>query len=843
MSDLPSQFPLKYSAWKWILFCFPVLALIFCGSSARAASAPAVVIDSQQLLATGFNNPQAVAVNNTNQGALFIADTNNNQIAILTTSGYWFEFQPPGFTLSAPLAVALDTKGDLFIGDSPSNNGTNYGRIIEMPAENGNLTGTAQLFYSGGPLVNPTALAIDSAGTMFIGDYPYSTGIGAIYSLAAGSNTLQPLNFTGLNTPFTPAALVRDSSNNLYIADVGNYEGSNGGVYIAPDTGGAAQQIPTQSFVINQPSGLLLDSAGDLFILSLLGTGQGYNAGQQVIVVPGASPDNPYIIPSNALGTSSSMALDPNGNLDVVVTGAPTPGAGQVVQLNFANPTYLGYLNLGQAGQAIGFNFEFNAPTTLNGFRIVSQGDVTTDVTTGTGGTCTNGKHDTLPNGGPTISPLYPYTCLGNYEGSPTYPGLRDSAILVRGASGSILGSTNVYEFGSAPAEVTYPLRATVTATNLQQPQALAISGNNKTVYIADTIADIVYSTPNLGGTTLTPVSTGNFSLQAPIALALNGAGDLFIADFNLGEVIKVPTATGAAPSMVIAPGGLLQHPTTLAFDYLGNLFIGDAGPAGFSADSSNPGYIVKLAAGSTTPVKLPMPSGISVVLPESLAFPPYTDNLYIGDAGDPSGVGQVVFVSADGSQGSLVPLNNVTNPSGLAFDSSAALYVLDGTANTITVLQALNRAPQYLVNFDNSSLFAASALAISAGGQSFVIADIGNATSNKLVYLNGNRSTLAFGGVNVGKSSTLEATEYDIGNLPLTLASPFYTTNGPNNAFSFSNSSTCGNNVTLQVGTSCSIDVVFQPVGSGLTMQQIMVDSNAYNSGVPILTVRGTGR
>jgi hypothetical protein len=150
---------------------------------------------------------------------------------------------------------------------------------------------------------------------------------------------------------------------------------------------------------------------------------------------------------------------------------------------------------------------------------------------------------------------------------------------------------------------------------------------------------------------------------------------------------------------------------------------------------------------------------------------------------------------------------------------------------------------PPYVVNFNNSALAAASALAISAGGQSFVVANIGTGSTNNLVYLNGNRSTLAFGSVPVGQSSTLPATEYNIGNMNLTLASPFYATNGPNNSFSLSNTSTCGNNLMLTVGGSCSIDVVFAPVASGQTTQQIMVDSSAYNSGVPILTVRGTGR
>jgi sugar lactone lactonase YvrE len=834
MSDKQSPLSPKYSAWKWKFFCFPVLALILCGSSAWAAAAPAVVIDTQQTLANGLNSPQSIAVNSTNQGTVFIADTNNNQIVALLPGGFFYGFTPPGYTLSTPQAVALDSQGDLFIADTPTNNGTSFGRIIEMTATGGNLNGNAKLVFSGAPLTNPISLTVDSSGTLFIGDLPPSQA-GNIYSLTAGGTTPQLLSFTGLSSQLTPAALLRDSSNNLYIADNGNASGTFiGGVYIAPDTGGAATQVATQSFLINQPSGLALDAAGDLFITSLIGQGA---TGQQIVEVPAASPANPYIIPNNGIGAASSMALDINGNLDVVDSAF-----NQLVQLNFANPTNMGYINVGQAGPAIQFNFEFNAPATLNGFRIVSQGDVSTDLTTAGGGTCTTGKHTTQPGGGPAISPYYPYTCLGNYEGSPTYPGLRNSSVMVRSTGATILASTDVYEMGEGAAEVTYPMTTTTTASALQQPQGLAISGLNKTVYIADTQAGVVYSTKNLNGTALTAVSTGTISLQAPSALALDGAGNLFIADFNLGEVIEVPTYTGAAPSVVIAPGGLLKHPIALALDFLGNLYVGDAGPGGVNAGNGNPGYVVKLPAGSSTPFTLPMPAGVSLVFPQALATNPYTADLYIGDGGDPSGVGQVVGVTPNGSIGGTVTLPNVTNPTGLAYDPNGALYVLDGVANTITVDQ-FSSVPPYVVNFDNSSLEGGRGLAVSAGGQSFLVANIGTGSTNSLVYLNGNRSALAFGGVPVGQSSTLTATEYNIGNTSLTLASPFYTTNQPNEAFTLSNSSTCGNGITLSNGGSCSIDVVFQPGGSGSTTQQIMVDSNAYNSGVPILTVRGTGK
>jgi sugar lactone lactonase YvrE len=831
----PFEFRAKSSLVK--LFCLSSLALSI-GASGAWGAVPAVVIDTQQTIGTGLNNPQAIAVNNTNQGAIFIADTNNNQLVALLSNGFSFAFQPPGFTLSTPQALALDTKGDLFIGDTPTSNGSSVGRVIEMTADGtGNLTGAAQLVYSGAPLTNPTSLTVDSAGTLFIGDFPPS-GVGAIYSLAAGGTTPQLLNITGgPPAQFFPSALVRDSSNNLYFADNGNLQGSNGAVYVVSDAGGTAAQVATQSFLVNQPTGLALNAAGDLYILTLLGTGTGFNAGQQVLVIPAASPTTPYIVPNNGIGTGSGLAFDAKSNLDVVDSFN-----GDVVQLAYGNPTNLGNVNVGQAGPQIGFNFEFNAPATLRGFRVVTQGDVSTDLTQISGGTCTNGAHNNLPHGGPAVSPYFPYTCAETYEGTPTFPGIRTSAILVRGPANTILASTPVYETGFAGVEITYPLDASNTATNLQQPQAVAISGDNKTVYVADTQAGKVYSTGGLGGSTLTTVSTGTFALQAPIALALDGAGNLYIADYSLGEVIEVPTTTGLAPSMVIPPGGLLQHPIALTVDNLGDLYIGDAGPAGFAAGTGNPGYVVKIPVGGAA-FKMTLPT-VSVIFPQSLVTDFYTNNLFIGDGGDPSGVGQVVGVTPDGSIGGPLALSGVTNPTGLAFDPAGNLYILDGLANTITIDPIYSSAPPYLLNFKNTLLSAASAMAISAGGQSFVIANIGAGSDNNLVLVNGNRSTLAFGGVTQGtQSDPLTATEYNIGNLNLTLGNPFFSSATSNSAFSILGSSTCGANQTLTVGSSCSINVEFTPASIGQTTEQITVNSTGYNTGVPILTLQGTGK
>jgi sugar lactone lactonase YvrE len=833
----PSRFSAKDFIVKRTLFCFPALTLAICASTGWA-QAPSVVIDAQQTIGTLSKGAQGIAVSK--NGTVFIADTNDNQVLALNPkTGVSTPVSTGGITLLLPTPLALDANGDLFIGDTPSGIG---GRIVELTGDGkGNLTGAAKTYFSGAPLKNPFALTVDSAGTLFIGDYPTDTGNGVIYSLAAGGSTLTTLSFPGIPTQFTPASFFRVGTN-LYIADNGAGSTGIGGVYVAPATGGTAQKIPTYSFTITNPTGIRLDAAGNIYILTYLTTGSGYNSGQQVVVVPAASPTTPYILPTNGILYGTDMQLDPAGNLDVL-----DYASGTVVQLTSANPVNVGNkINVGGTGSPVQFNFEFNQATTLRGFRVVTQGDVSQELTQSTGGTCVNGKHTNLGTGGPTISNFFPYTCVENFSGTPTYPGLRTSAIQVKGVNTTILASLPVYQMGFAGAEITYPVNERTTVTGLQGPQDVKISGLDKTVYVSDLGAGVVYSIAGLGGSKLTPVSTGTIPLSGPSGLALDGAGNLFIGDFYNAQLIEVPTTTGLAPS-VVNTGGLLQHPISMALDAVGNIYIGDAGPDGFNASFANPGYIVKIPVGGS-PFKMTIPA-VPIAFPQSLAADPITAALMIGDGGNLDGSGaQVVQVSADGTTASVKPIDGITSPSGLAFDPAEQLYVLDFSANTITVLPPTGG--QHLLTFNNSTLHASVGFGISAGGQSFVLVTLANGANDyNLLFLNGNRSTLAFGGVKLGNQSDPEtATEYNIGNLPLTLSSPYYTTNGVNAAFSVLNSTTCGNAVVLDPAASCDINAQFKPVNLGQTTQQLTVKSDGYNGGSgainpPILTLRGTGR
>jgi sugar lactone lactonase YvrE len=808
------------------------IATLFCTSHALAA-VPAVVVDAQETIGSNnFIDPQQVVV--APNGIVYAADTSNNQvlqyIPNLPNQANASQVKVPGYSLSSPQGLAVDAAGDLYIAD----NSGHFGRILEVVANaNGTLSNVVKVINSGGPLIQPLAMVIDSSNTLFVGDMG-AKGNGDIYSIAPGKAPVALK--TGVSS-FTPGALARDSASDLYFVDSGS---NNGGVYEMPVGGGTAAAVATAPFSVFQPNGVALDPAGDLFILAQVsGGGRGANLGQQVLEIPAAPSSAPYVIPSSNLQNLNGMTMDPQGNLDLVgVNTGFLNFFGYVTQLNFSNPVGLGAVRVSGIGNGVLFNFEFNAVNTLGGFRAVTIGDQgprNSDVIDGSFGNCPK-----IPS---NTSATQPYTCSQTFQATPQYTGMRESAIQVQGPKSSILSSTPVYETGLSAAQITYPLDSSTTALGLIEPQGITASGFDQTVYVADLANGAVYSLSGLNGSSPQAVSTGGIPLQAPSAVAMNGEGDLFIADFNLGEVVVVPTTTGQLP-YVLNTGNLLQHPIALTLDFLGDLYIGDSGPDGDSATSSAPGYVVEVPYKGSA-FMLPTP-GVQVIFPEALAADSISGNLLIGDGGDAStGIGQIVSVPANGGNASVVVVTGATaptDPSGLTFDAAENLYVLDGVANTITVVPPSGAS--YLLNFNGSALAAPSAMVSSAGSQSFVIANIGGGSSNNLVYLNGNSSTLAFGNQALNtQSQTMTATVANIGNQPMTLSKPnYYKLVNANAAFSILGSSTCSSGEMLTSSTTCSINVQFDPTFAGAQSEKLTISSNAYNSGTPVSTFNGTG-
>jgi hypothetical protein len=292
----------------------------------------------------------------------------------------------------------------------------------------------------------------------------------------------------------------------------------------------------------------------------------------------------------------------------------------------------------------------------------------------------------------------------------------------------------------------------------------------------------------------------------------------------------------------VLNTGGLLQYPFALALNKYGDVFIGDAGPAGFNASRQEPGFIVVVPHGGTA-FKLSI--GVAVTFPQALTVNNVTGDLLIGDGGDVSDfIGQLVKVTPAGfaSVVSITSPEVVTDPSGLTFDAAGNLYVLDGALNTITVVSSTG-STSLLPGSDSGAINAGSAIASSAGSQSFVVTNLGGGTANSLVFLNGNSTTVAYGNQKVNTSSASQAaTVTNIGNATLTLSSSFYSPR-PIPGFALATDETCAGGLALTASSpSCSFAVDFSPTIAGGVSQSVKINSNAYNAGTPLIRLSGKG-
>jgi Ca2+-binding RTX toxin-like protein len=188
--------------------------------------------------------------------------------------------------LAAPGGLVLDAAGDLFIADTANN------RVQEVIRSTGAIitvagNGTAGYAGDGGKataaeLDDPTAVAVDSAGDLFIADLGNDVirevvaATGAIITYAgngaAGSGgdggPAKKAQFNGI------AALALDASGDLFIADSGNNRirevvHSTGNIQTVAGTGtrgdGGDGGAATAA-LLNGPTGLAVDAAGDLFI-------------------------------------------------------------------------------------------------------------------------------------------------------------------------------------------------------------------------------------------------------------------------------------------------------------------------------------------------------------------------------------------------------------------------------------------------------------------------------------------------------------------------------------------------------------------------------------------------
>ena len=167
----------------------------------------------------------------------------------------------PPSVLVNPSAVAADAAGDVFIADS----GTN--RVFELNHTTGLLTsiagnGSSGFSGDGGPAVSatlnsPQGLAVDSAGNLYIAD--------------ENNEVIREVNhLTGVITTVAGVAPQGSSGGSGFGDGFGDglSDGVGGGVPQGSSggSGNNGGNIPALSATLNSPASVAVDAAGDIFI-------------------------------------------------------------------------------------------------------------------------------------------------------------------------------------------------------------------------------------------------------------------------------------------------------------------------------------------------------------------------------------------------------------------------------------------------------------------------------------------------------------------------------------------------------------------------------------------------
>ena len=289
-------------------------------------------------------------------GNLYIADGYNLVVEKVTPAGMLSviaglvgqsDAPTPGpatdSALGSPSGLAADSSGNLYITD-------NYHEMVEKVTPAGVLSIIAGTGYQASPtpgpatdsdLGDPHGVATDSSGNLYIADY--FDGVvekvtpAGVLSVVAGGVVSQPgapapgpATDSDLNSP---SGVAVDSSGNLYIADTHNYvveKVTSPGV-LSVDAGevgqfGTPTPGPATLSDLGDPSGVAVDSSGNLYIADYFNYAvERVTPAGVLSVVAGVVGQSgaPTLGPAtdSALGRPSGVAVDASGNLYIADTG------------------------------------------------------------------------------------------------------------------------------------------------------------------------------------------------------------------------------------------------------------------------------------------------------------------------------------------------------------------------------------------------------------------------------------------------------------------------------------------------------------------------------------------
>ena len=303
--------------------------------------------DGGPAISAQLNGPVGLAADAS--GVIYVADTGNNVIRTLSPSGiintvagngqlgYFGDGGPAtSAKLNAPAGVLPDDAGGFFVADTFNHRVRRVGPdgVISTYAGTGTMGFGGDGGAPGSALFNqPTALALDTAGRLYIAD----AGNHCVRRVANGAiNTVagnRQIGVSGDGGPASAASLnfptgvVTDSAGNFYIADFQNARvrrvSPTGTITTVAGNGTyrlSSDGIAATSAALNIPSGVTVDPAGNLYIAENQRPRVrrvGANGVVQTVAGSGQQGFSGEGVPATtaSLFSPSRLAIDPGGNL------------------------------------------------------------------------------------------------------------------------------------------------------------------------------------------------------------------------------------------------------------------------------------------------------------------------------------------------------------------------------------------------------------------------------------------------------------------------------------------------------------------------------------------------
>ncbi len=518
-----------------------------------------------------------------------------------------------------------------------------------------------------------------------------------------------------------------------------------------------------------------VDGAGDVFISDTFNNRVVEVTPGGVQTTVGSALSYPYGVAVNGAGNvfiadsgnSRVVEVTPSGVQTTVGGGLSNPhgvavdGKGDVFIADTDNnravevqpvAVNFGSVNIGSSA-TLTLNYNVTAGGTLGAVKVLTQGAPNLDFTLASGSTCTGSV-----TGGSS--------CTVNVTFAPKFAGARNGAVEIVDGSGNVLATTYIHGIGVGPQIAFGPgVQTTVPASGLSFPAGVAVDGAGD-VFIADTFNSRVVEVTPSGVQTTVPVS----GLSDPRGVAVDGAGDVFIADRVNNRVVEV---TPSGVQTTVASG--LNAPEGVAVDGAGDVFI---------ADTLN---------------------------------------------------GRVVEVTPSGVQ-TTVPATGLNSPFGVAVDGAGDVFIADTYNNRVVEV-----TPSGTQTTVSSGLNRPNRVAVDGAGDVF-IADTNN---SRVVEVNRSTPpTLSFAATNVNSTNGPQSvTVENNGNAPLSAIAPGLAI-GPNFA-QVTGSGTpadCTASFSLIPGADCNLSISFTPTVSGALNGTATLTDNSLNGNPATQNIPLTG-